>query len=164
MYYFEILTAFYRNRIDYLIVGGLAVNLHGAPRVTQDMDIVIALNKENILNINKVLKELGFVPRLPVNPDDLADESVRKEWIADKNMKAFSYYHSKHNYQVIDIVLYYNREYEQLKKNRVIKNAAGIDLNLISIDDLIEMKHFSGRQQDLSDIAILEKIKSYKDQ
>lgn len=41
MYYFEVLGGLYKNKVRYLIVGGLAVNLSGVPRVTQDIDIII---------------------------------------------------------------------------------------------------------------------------
>lgn len=161
MYYFELLKAFHENRIEYLIVGGLAVNLHGVPRVTQDVDIVIALDEVNILNVNRVMRALGYVPRLPVNPEDLANETVREEWISRKNMKEFSFYHSRHDYRVVDIVLFYNSDYNTLKKNRVVKNAGGIEIYVASIDDLLSMKSFSGREQDLSDIRLLRKVKQY---
>lgn len=49
MFYFEILEGLYNNKIKYLIVGGLAVNLYGIPRVTQDIDIILSMDKENIL-------------------------------------------------------------------------------------------------------------------
>ncbi len=163
MYYFDILKALHENGIDYLLVGGLAVNLYGAPRVTQDLDVVLAMRKDNILKFNRALAGLGYVPRLPVNPDDLADEAVRELWVREKNMKAFSYYNSKNNYRVIDVVLFYNTDYETLKHGATVKKAAGVDIHLVGIDDLIAMKRFSGRAQDLSDVAILEKIKSFGD-
>jgi hypothetical protein len=59
MYYFDILKALHESGTDYLLVGGLAVNLYGAPRVTQDMDLVLAMRKDNILKFNRVLEELG---------------------------------------------------------------------------------------------------------
>ncbi len=161
MYYFELLKAFHENRIEYLIVGGLAVNLHGVPRVTQDIDIVIAMDEGNILKVNGVMRSLAYVPRLPVNPDDLANESVREEWMCRRNMKAFSFYHSKQNYRVVDIILLYNADYDSLKKNRVIKNAGEVEINVVGIDDLINMKSFSGREQDLSDIRLLQKVKQF---
>jgi hypothetical protein len=41
--------------------------------------------------------------------------------------------------------------------------AKGIAINLVSVDDLIAMKSFSGRQQDLSDIELLKKIQQYNE-
>ncbi len=161
MYYFEILEGLYKSDIKYLIVGGLSVNLYGIPRVTQDIDIVIAMNKENILKLTSLLIESGYVPRLHVSPDDLANPDKVKNWIENKNLKAFSFYHKKDNYKVIDIVLVHPLDFEMSFKNKTVKKAKDIDIYLASIDDIIKMKDFSGRAQDLSDIEMLNKIRKY---
>lgn len=161
MYYFEILEELYKNKVRYLIVGGLSVNLYGVPRVTQDIDIVIAMNKENILKLTSQLVESGYVPRLPVSPDDLADPDKVRDWIENKNLKAFSFYHKKDNYKVVDIVLVHPLDFEMSFKNRTVKKAKDIDVYLASIDDVIKMKEFSGRAQDLSDIEMLNKVRRY---
>lgn len=91
MLYRDIMKAFYRTCIRYLIAGGLAVNLHGVPRVTQDVDIVIAPDRGNITALNRVLKELGYIPRLPVDPEDRADPEKVKNWVDQENLNAFSF-------------------------------------------------------------------------
>ena len=161
MYYFEILEGLYKSKVRYLIVGGLSVNLYGVPRVTQDIDIVIAMDRENVLKITSLLKELGYVPRLPVSPDDLANPDKVKDWIENKNLKAFSFYHKNENYKVIDIVLVHPLNFEKSFKNRTVKRAKDIDIYLASIDDVLKMKEFSGRSQDLSDIEMLNKVRKY---
>ena len=161
MYYFEILEGLYKSKVRYLIAGGLAVNLYGVPRVTQDIDIIIAMDRENVLKITSLLKELGYVPRLPVSPDDLANPDKVKDWIENKNLKAFSFYHKSENYKVIDIVLVHPLDFEKSFKNRTVKRAKDIDIYLASIDDVVKMKEFSGRSQDLSDIEMLNKVRKY---
>ena len=161
MYYFEILEGLYKKKVKYLVVGGLSVNLYGVPRVTQDIDIVIAMDRENVLKITSLLKELGYVPRLPVSPDDLANPDKVKDWIENKNLKAFSFYHKNENYKVIDIVLVHPLDFEKSFKNRTVKRAKDIDIYLASIDDVVKMKEFSGRTQDLSDIEMLNKVRKY---
>ena len=161
MYYFEILEGLYKSKVRYLIAGGLSVNLYGVPRVTQDIDIVIAMDRENVLKITSLLKELGYVPRLPVSPDDLANPDKVKDWIENKNLKAFSFYHKNENYKVIDIVLVHPLDFEKSFKNRTVKRAKDIDIYLASIDDVVKMKEFSGRSQDLSDIEMLNKVRKY---
>ena len=118
MYYFEILEGLYKSNVRYLIVGGLSVNLYGVPWVTQDIDIVIAMDRENVLKITSLLKELGYVTRLPVSPDDLANPDKVKEWIENKNLKAFSFYHKNENYKVIDIVLVHPLDFEKSFKKQ----------------------------------------------
>ena len=161
MYYFEILEGLYKSKVKYLIVGGLSVNLYGVPRVTQDIDIVIAMDRENVLKITFLLKELGYVTRLPVSPDDLANPDKVKDWIENKNLKAFSFYHKNENYKVVDIVLVHPLDFEKSFKNRTVKRAKDIDIYLASIDDVVKMKEFSGRSQDLSDIEMLNKVRKY---
>ncbi|OGU16106.1 MAG: hypothetical protein A2X61_13425 [Ignavibacteria bacterium GWB2_35_12] len=159
MFYLDILEEFYKNDIRYLIVGGLAVNLHGVPRVTQDIDIVISNDKDNILKLIEILTALSYKPRLPVNPEDLAEPDVVKEWIENRNMQAFSFYHQMDNYKVIDIVISHNLNFELAFENKVVKKVNGFNIYLSSIDDLIELKEYSGREQDLSDVEMLKKVR-----
>jgi hypothetical protein len=161
MFYLEILEGLYEKKIRYLIVGGLSVNLYGVPRLTQDIDIIISTDRENILKIITVLKNHGYVPRLPVNPEDLADSDKVKDWVENRNLKAFSFYHKKDNYKVVDIVLVHPLDFEESFKNRTVKRVKDIEIYLASIDDLIETKEFSGRAQDISDIEMLKKARKY---
>ncbi len=167
MYYFDLLKEFYTSGIKYMIAGGLSVNLHGVPRVTQDIDIIISLDRDNIILLNSILKKLGFVPSLPVNPDDLADESIREAWIKEKNLIAFSFRHNTDKFRVVDVILVHPLEFDSAYLNRTVKSVRDYTINLVSIDDLIKMKKFSGRLQDLSDIELLNKLRSfmeYKDE
>ncbi len=164
MYYFEILEELFNCKIEYLIVGGLAVNLYGVPRVTQDIDIIIALDKENIYELNRIFRRLGYIPRLPgIDPEELADPVVRADWIKNKNLKAFSFYHTKDVYKAVDIVLVHPLDFAKAFQKKTIKKAQGILINLVSVDDLITMKSFSGRLQDLSDIELLRKIQHFRE-
>ncbi|MBI4723356.1 MAG: hypothetical protein HY769_10265 [Candidatus Stahlbacteria bacterium] len=153
----------YKNGIRYLIVGGLSVNLYGVPRVTQDIDLIISIDKENILKIISLLKNLGYVPRLPVDSNDLVDSAKVRDWIETKNLKAFSFYHPKATYKVVDIILVHPLEFEEVFLNKTVKRVKDIEIYLASIDDIIEMKKFSARPQDFSDIEMLKKAKKYRE-
>ena len=161
MYYFEILEGLYERKIRYLIVGGLSVNLYGVPRVTQDIDIIVSTDRENILKIITLLKNQGYVPRLPVNPEDLAESDKVKDWVENRNLKAFSFYNKKDNYKVVDILLVHPLDFEESFKNRTVKRVKDIEIYLASIDDIIKTKEFSGRAQDISDIEMLKKARKY---
>ena len=43
----------------------------------------------------------------------------------------------------------------------MVKRAKDIDIYLASIDDVVKMKEFNGRSQDLSDIEMLNKVRKY---
>ena len=51
------------NHVRYLVVGGVAVNLYGIERATADIDMVLALNKENLRKFIEVAKSLGLKPK-----------------------------------------------------------------------------------------------------
>jgi len=161
MYYTEILEALQTNKVRYLIIGGLAVNLYGVPRVTQDVDLIISTDHSNILRLLSVLKKPGYVPRLPVDPEKLADPETVKDWTKNKNMKAFSFYNMKENYKVVDIVLVHPLDFESSFKNKTIKKVKDVEIFLASMDDLMRTKAESGRPQDISDIEMLKKLRKF---
>ncbi|TFF86327.1 MAG: hypothetical protein EU551_01895 [Promethearchaeota archaeon] len=161
MYYFDILEEFFKNGIKYLIVGGLAVNLYGIPRVTQDMDIIISMDKDNILKINDILKKLNYVPRLPVDPNQLADKKTLKNWIIDKNLRAFSFYNKSENYKTIDILIDHPLNFEDSFQHKTIRKIKSIEIYLAPLDDLITMKRNTNRKQDISDIKLLKRLKKW---
>jgi len=56
----ELLALFNAHHVKYLIVGGYALALHGAPRYTGDIDILIQPDSENAKRILKALEAFGF--------------------------------------------------------------------------------------------------------
>jgi len=146
------------KEIDYLIVGGLAVNLHGIPRMTYDIDLMIHLDAGNITRLIGKLKSWGYASRAPVQPEKLADEQVRQLWIHEKNMRAFSFYSDTEPLSEIDLVIDSPIEYGELKRRAIVFDLQGVKVPVISIADLIELKLRAGRKQDLSDVENLNKI------
>lgn len=158
MIYEQIFKCLNNAKVKYLVAGGMAVNLHGIPRVTQDLDILVDLSPDNIKNLAEALKGIGFFPRVPVNPLLIADPNVRNEWITKKNMKVFCFYNGKMPMYEIDVFLIIPVDIKKAFKKAVIKNAGDIPIPLVSIDDLIEMKKQAGRPQDLWDIEMLKAL------
>lgn len=54
-----VFEALNRAGIDYLVVGGLAVNAHGYVRMTMDIDLVVSLEPGNITRALYALAEIG---------------------------------------------------------------------------------------------------------
>jgi len=128
------------NRIDYLLVGGLAVNFHGIPRMTYDIDIMILLEVDNIKKLVDLLKDCGYRPRINEDPINLADENKRNIWIKDKGMKAFTFWADKAAIREIDVVFYSPIPYEDLKQRAVNIKIKDVIVPTISIEDLIKLK------------------------
>jgi len=144
--------------IDYLVVGGLAVNFHGVPRMTYDIDIMILPQSDNILRLVTKLTQWGYKPKTPVDPKDLADETKRSIWIQNKGMKALNFYSEKLPIGEIDLVFDSPIPYEKLKSRAVKIEVQGSRVPIVSIRDLIELKRRAGRKQDLADIESLKTI------
>jgi hypothetical protein len=56
----EFLRLLNSSSVEYLVIGGYAVNYYGFPRATADLDIWIAIEPENARRLSKVLRDFGF--------------------------------------------------------------------------------------------------------
>jgi hypothetical protein len=162
MFYQDIFEAFDRKHVRYLVVGAIAMNLHGAPRMTADLDILGDLQTENLSILLETLAELGYRPRLPVSPRGLLDPQQRRQWAEEKGLIAFTFFHPKLQYQEVDLLLQSPVPFNEAYPQRVTIHVGAIQIPVISINHLIEMKQAIGREQDRADIQTLERIKALK--
>lgn len=158
MFYLNLFKALNAHNIDYLLVGGLAINLHGVPRMTMDVDLVIALDADNISKLEACTKFLGLRPNVPVKLADLADASKREALFKEKHLIALSLIGEKPEMPTVDIVIHHPLEFKKAYQNKIERDIAGIPVMLASIEDMIIMKKAAGRAQDLADIAHLERF------
>ena len=93
--YIDIFSELNKNKIKYIVCGGIAVNLLGIPRMTYDVDLLLNMDDDNLKKFLELLKKWGFKPRVPVNIMDFALKENREKWIKEKNMKAFNLYRSE---------------------------------------------------------------------
>ncbi|RKY36675.1 MAG: hypothetical protein DRP72_03865 [Candidatus Omnitrophota bacterium] len=147
--------------IKYIVVGGMAVNFHGIPRATYDIDLLLYLEDRNLKKFLILLKEWGFRPRVPVDIMDFADKKKRQDWIKNKNMKAFNLINPDWAIREIDIIIDTPVDYKKAIKS--VKNIKfyNVVVPTISIDNLILMKSKSNREQDKADIRNLRKLLKY---
>jgi predicted nucleotidyltransferase len=144
--------------IDYLVVGGLAVNFHGVPRMTYDIDLMILLEPENILKLVAKLTQWGYRPKIPIDPKDLANETKRNSWVQEKGMKALNFYSETLPIGEIDIVIDSPTPYKELKGRAIKVELQDEMIPTVSIHDLIQLKLKAGRKQDLADVEHLRKV------
>ena len=159
--YEEIFKAFQKNRVEYVLVGGMAFNLLGGNRSTFDMDILVELSDENLKKVVSILKRKGYKVKQPVNPMDMAVKRIRTDWIHNKNMKAFNFYKEKEMKEV-DIIVSSPVKFAQARKDYVRVKSGELTLPVISIKKLIKMKNRTGRSIDNFDIEELKKIQKLK--
>jgi len=157
LFYEDIFKALESSRVKYLVIGGVAVNLYGVQRATGDIDLLLAMDRDNIVKFIELSKKLGLVPKAPVKADDLADPVKLKAWREEKNMRDFSFIHPDYSYVMIDIMTDNYLPFEEAYRKRNVLPAWGINVSCVSLDDLIKLKEISGREQDLADIDALRK-------
>lgn len=157
--YKKIFTEFKKSEIKYMIVGGVAVNLHGYSRFTGDIDILLALDKKNLRKLDELMHKLGYTERLPISVKDLGDSKKVDKFIKEKGMTAFTFVSSRGEQLDIDILAQESMDFDKYMQVQTLIEVWGIALPVINIDDLIEMKKAAGRGKDLIDIEALLKLK-----
>lgn len=90
VFYEDVFRALNRRGVRYLIVGGVAVNLLGVPRMTKDLDLMLDLDDANLKLFVSAAKELGYRPRAPVALEEFADAAKRAAWRREKGALVFT--------------------------------------------------------------------------
>ncbi|HEX7060952.1 MAG TPA: hypothetical protein VF200_03230 [Woeseiaceae bacterium] len=154
-----IVQALNAAEVRYLIAGGLAVNAHGYVRFTKDVDIVIALDTDNILGAFKALATLGYKPTVPITAAQFADAALRQRWIDEKNMKVLNFFSDTYRETPVDLFVFEPFEFET-EHSLALQGELLPDLiaRFVSIPTLIRMKEAAGRARDLDDIEHLRMI------
>lgn len=159
MFFKQAIAALSESGARYCVVGGFAVSLHGIPRMTYDLDIVVLLDLANLKRVDGALRSLGLAPRAPVELADLADDGVRREWLTDRNLMALSYGDPADPLREVDVLVSPPVDSVLKLVTRAKLVAVGnLTVPLVAISDLIEMKRRAGRPQDLADVAHLEQL------
>lgn len=144
--------------VRYVVVGGVAVVLHGHLRLTADLDLVVALERANVLAAIEALTAIGFRPRPPVDAKQFADPETRSQWVREKGMVVFSLWSPSYPGTDIDLFVDEPFPFEAFRERARVTNLYGVSIPIAAISDLIAMKRSSGRPEDLADIAALERI------
>lgn len=142
--FIEFLQLLDKHKVDYLLVGGYAVVLHGYNRSTGDMDIWVNKSEENYIKLEKVYSD--FVAPIFSKDDFLS-----------KNFNVWSMGNEPVKIEIITEII-------GLVFENSIKNCKWYELNnfkipFVDLEDLIKTKRAAGRPKDIADIEQLSKLK-----
>jgi len=149
----RIFDALERHGVEYLTIGGVAVNAHGHLRNTRDVDVLIEWAAENMRRLAAALRELdarlfGVDAELldvdPLDPDDLLNGGNFTLRTAGGGLDLFD-----------PDEIPGGRPYEEMRPRAVEAVVAGVRIRAVGLDDLIRLKRESGRDRDLEDVATL---------
>lgn len=145
----RIAEALLNEGVDFIIVGGIAVILYGMPRVSEDLDIIVKLNQENIEKIKNSLLKI-------FNDNDIKEISLEEI----------------ENYSVIRYVSPNNEILDIIGNLGEMFNFENIEYKLIEIDGnkfkvatpstLIKMKSNTYREKDSLDLLFLKELMRHK--
>lgn len=157
---FELIKALADGKVDYVLVGGLAVALQGYQRVTMDVDIVLAMDEANLSRFVACARSAGLQPVIPVSIESIARPELLDQWHREKGMLAFGLRHPSGTSTIIDILIKPKVPYADLQHDATLISVGPIDIPVASIDHLITMKTGTGRGKDLIDIEELRRIQA----
>ncbi len=158
MFYLDLFKQLEQHHVRYLLVGGLAMNLHGVPRMTMDIDIILLLDDRNLDAFVEAAKAMKLTPAIPVALEDILDADKRQQWTDEKNLIAFPLLSEDGHTPTLDVVLSHNLDMDTALKNATKKRLGDTTVPVASINDMIKLKQLAGRKQDLSDIEQLQRI------
>ena len=138
----EFLSLLNKNKVKYLLLGGWAVGIYAAPRATADMDVFISIDDKNLDKLLKALYEFGAI-------------SVPKEHFKEPG-RIFRMGRSPIRIEIINQASGINFNSCYKRNNKV--NVDGIEITVISADDLVINKKASGREKDIADLKSLKNI------
>ena len=159
----DLLQALCKSSVDFVLVGGMAVQLHGYNRMTYDIDLVLSMNDANLGRFIDIAKQFGLAPIIPVSIDSLKNADLIDQWHREKGMLAFALREPAVGGSVIDVLVRPDVSYDRLMTDALDGQLFGCTVKIASIDHLLEMKRIANRPKDLLDIAALEKIKLGED-
>ena len=158
-----IVRALNEAKVQYLIVGGLAVNAHGYERLTVDLDLVIGLDSVNIISGLRALQAIDYHMSIPVTPEQFADAGLRQQWQTEKGMVVLRLWSDRHRRTPVDVFIYEPFDFAQEHKAARWHAVAGeSQAPVIAYQTLLKMKIEAGRPKDLLDIDALRKLDPYR--
>lgn len=140
----ELLKKLLESNIDFVIVDGFAGVVHGATQVTQDLDICLLIDEQRINSLRECLKDLSPKHRmLPQKPSFLETPKTAS------NIKNL---YLETDLGVIDIISEVPNigDFKSINDNSISVQLFGHNCQVISLDDLIEVKKNLGRAKDIA--------------
>jgi hypothetical protein len=148
----ELIEVLARHRVEYVVIGGVATQVHGHRRTTMDLDVTPNPDPENLARLGAALAELDAKPLeegfegaevSAFDPEHLAAAAIVPPQL------------TRHGQIHILKEPKGARGFEKLRDAALMVQLGSVEVAIVSLDDLIRMKRASGRPADLEDVAAL---------
>jgi hypothetical protein len=137
----DVFASLQKHNVKYVIIDGIAAVLHGVPRATFDLDILIEATPDNAQRLLDALLEARLGTALLTSAEELLahEITVFKDRVRIDVQTATPGLH-----------------FEDAWRNRETMEYRGQTFYVVSRDDLIASKLAAGRQIDLEDVRLLK--------
>jgi hypothetical protein len=151
----ELLRTLARHGVEYVVIGGVATQVHGHQRTTMDLDLTPNPDLGNLKRLGEALADLEAQPveeefegaEIPLgDPERLALAAIVPPLL------------TRHGQLHILKEPKGARAFEQMREAALVVEVAGVEIAIVSLEDLIRMKRAAGRPRDIDDIAALTEV------
>ncbi|MGI8774892.1 MAG: hypothetical protein ACR2KQ_07760 [Actinomycetota bacterium] len=144
--------------VDYVLIGGLASTIHGAPFPTVDVDVVPRLTTDNLGRLAAALQVLDAHLRDADNPAGVAiplDARVLKKAIPD-----FGFLRFVTTYGYVDLIFKPagTEGFRDLARSASEEDLGSVRVRVASLEDVIRSKQATGRPRDLEQLPTLRRL------
>jgi hypothetical protein len=128
------------REVDYLVIGGIAAILHGVPRATFDLDIIIRATPDNARHLLEALLDAGLGTAAMTTPEAVLSNEI-------------SIFRDRVRIDVQTSTP--GIDFDSARTRRVLMDYRGVPIPVLSRQDLIESKRAAGRPIDVEDARLL---------
>jgi hypothetical protein len=140
----DFIAALNHHQVEYILVGGYAVVLHGYRRVTGDMNIWVNRTKDNYFKLTLAFNTFG----LPVF------DMTENTFLRSETVDVFSYGRPPVSIDIITKLKGVDFE-DAFRQAQIFNEEEGVSVRFLHLNHLIQSKLAAGRHKDLDDIEKL---------
>jgi hypothetical protein len=145
----EILRVLIEEGVEFIVIGGLAAQVHGSPSLTGDIDICHSLDRDNLDRLGRALARLVAVRRMmPPGIDAPVDAGA---------LRAGDVFTLVTRFGGLDLLAHPDPDLDfgRLRAQSITAEILGVQVRVASLDDLMAMKRAAGRPKDRIELEIL---------
>ncbi|MEX0989910.1 MAG: hypothetical protein WD206_06405 [Actinomycetota bacterium] len=150
----HILEVLERHAVEFVVIGGFAAVIHGAPHTTTDVDVTPSRRRDNLQRLSEALTELDARIRTVDEPEGLvfAHSASSLEHAGILNLVTTA------GNLDLSFVPSGTGGFDDLRREAVRLRILGVDVSVASLGDVIRSKEAADREKDRVVLPVLRRI------
>jgi predicted nucleotidyltransferase len=143
----ELIAFFTSRKVEFIVSGAHAMAAYSQPRYTEDLDLFVRRQRDNLLRLQLALRDFGL---------EITDDGVEEFLAGPRSMMRIGSPPSQ-----VDILNFLSGlKFEEAMGNAGKAKLGGVEVSILSLEDLKTTKRAAGRPKDLEDLRRLEEESS----